>query len=266
MGFFQACFLLIRFRPQVVFSKGGYVSLPVVLAASLLRIKIILHESDSRMGLTNRITARLATTVCVAFENLVRDKTYHLTGNPIRQSTLEGNKKEGYKLSSFNSDLPVLLVWGGSQGAKQINDLLLADFDRFIKHFQIIHITGKGKLKFKKHAHYQAFEYLDEHQLKHIYAITDLVIGRAGANSLFEIALLKKPNLIIPLANADQLNNANYFEKKEAALVYRAGDNLFDLTHELWQNKVLKSSMQKALQKLSTPIAADEIADLILAS
>ena len=268
----------------MVFSKGGYVSLPVVLAAFLLGRKIILHESDSRMGLANRITAKLAKKVCVAFPALLKkNKKYILTGNPLRKEILEGNKIEGYKITGFTSKLPVLLVWGGSQGAEQINHLFKADFERFTKHFQVVHITGQGKRRAKSEerraqpkmltAHrspltaenYVSFEYIGE-ELKHIYAITDLVIGRAGANSLFEIALLQLPNLIIPLQNADQLKNAKYFEEKKAALVYHKSQNLFDLTWNLWQDKDLKSSMEKHLKALATPRAAEEIADLILVS
>ena len=279
LGFFQSIFILISFRPQVVFSKGGYVSLPVVFAAFLMRIPIILHESDSRMGLTNRLTARMAKIVCVAFEDLLQGKKYHLTGNPIRSDILNGEAKKGYQLTGFNDKMPVLLVWGGSQGAQQINQLLMADLEQFTSCFQVIHVTGKGKCEVRgarcdedsnaalrtPHSalkNYISFEYLGN-ELRDIYAITDLMIGRAGANSLFEIAALQKPNIIIPLLNSDQQNNARYFEKKKAALVYQKGDNLFEMTLDLWQNKALRSQMRKALKELSHPHAAEEIATLV---
>lgn len=243
-----------------------------------MRIPIVLHESDRRMGLTNRLTARLAKIVCVAFEDLLTAPKYHLTGNPIRSDILNGEAKKGYELTGFNNKMPVLLVWGGSQGAQQINDLLMADLKRFISFFQVIHITGKlraerWELGVKKELptpspkpqvpkNYASFEYVAE-DLKHIYAITHLMIGRAGANSLFEIAALQKPNIIIPLQNSDQLGNAKYFEKKGAAWVYKKGDNLFEMTFNLWQNKALRSQMQKALRGLSHTHAAEEIATLI---
>lgn len=279
LGFFQSVFILISFRPHVVFSKGGYVSLPVVFAAFLMRIPIILHESDSRMGLTNRLTARLAKRVCVAFESLLKSPKYCLTGNPIRSDILKGDAKTGYELTGFDDKLPVLLVWGGSQGAQQINDLLMADLERFTSCFQVIHITGKGKCEVRgarcdedsnaalhtPHStlkNYISFEYLGN-ELRDIYAITDLMIGRAGANSLFEIASLQKPNIIIPLQNSDQRGNAGYFEKKGAAWVYQKGDNLFEMTLDLWQNKALQSQMKKALKELSHPHAAEKIVKLI---
>ena len=264
LGFLQSLRILIGFRPRVVFSKGGFVSLPVVLAAFILRRKIILHESDSRMGLANRISAKLATKVCVGFPELAgKSKKYVLTGNPIRSDILSGKTEEGYKLTGFSQKLPILLVWGGSQGAAQINALIDENFEKWVKHFQIVHITGAGKSIKKEHPHYIRFEYLNE-ELKHIYAITDMIIGRAGANSLFEIAALQKPNIIIPLQNADQLLNATYFEKMGAALVFKKGADLFDLASNLWQNKALQSGMKSALKKLARPEAADEIARIIL--
>ena len=252
------------FRPHVVFSKGGYVSLPVVLAASLLRIKTVLHESDSRMGMANRIAAKLASKVCVAFPDLERSYSKAvLTGNPIRHEILNGEKDVGYKLTGFNQKLPVILIWGGSQGAQQINELLLADFDNFVEHFQIVHIAGAGKTINKSHPHYKSYEYLGE-ELKDIYAITDMIVGRAGANSIYEVALLQKPNIIIPLTNADQLKNAHYFEEMGATHVYKNEENLFDVSRSLWQNHDLKSSMKQSLKKLSRPNAAADIASLLL--
>ncbi len=264
LGFIQSFFILLFNRPKVVFSKGGYVSLPVVLAAYLLRIPIILHESDSRMGLANKIAAKLANMVCVSFPDLQKAlPKARLTGNPIRPEILIGQANEGYKLTGFNNKMPIILIWGGSQGARQINKLLHADFDQFMAHFQVIHITGAGKKLKLKHPHYKAFEYLGP-ELKHIYAITNLIIGRAGANSIYEVALLQKPNILIPLGNTDQLNNAAYFNEAGATCVYQKGQKLFELTQDLWQNTALKASMQKALKQISKPKAAQDIAKLIL--
>lgn len=267
MAFFQSLFILIKFRPQVVFSKGGYVSLPVAMAAFGLRIPLVLHESDSRMGLANRLVARVARRVCVAFPALEKKgKKYRFTGNPVRSEILSGDPKKSYQLTGFNSKKPVLLVWGGSQGAAQVNKLLLSDLEKFTAHFQVIHITGKDKSpnsQLPTPNAYKAFEYVGK-ELKDLYAITSLVIGRAGANSLAEIALLQKPNILIPLGNTDQLNNALYFKQAGAAVVYQEGQNLFDITFDLWQNEGLKSKMKSALAQLATPEAADQITTLIL--
>jgi len=264
IGFFQSLGILIRFRPHVIFSKGGYVSLPVVMAAFLLRRKVILHESDSRMGIANKIASKLASTVCVAFPNLLkRGRKYRMTGNPIRPEIATGSANTGYKITGFTKDLPVLLVWGGSQGAAEVNELIEDDFEKFTKAFQVVHITGKGKSIGKKSSNYVHFSYLDE-ELKHIYAITNLVIGRAGANSLYELAYLQKPNIIIPLGNTDQLNNAHYFEEKGASIVYKKGDKLFDLAHNLWQNNALQEEMKKSLNEISGRGGSDEIVKIIL--
>ncbi len=239
-------------------------SLPVILAAFVLRKRVILHESDSRMGLANRIASKFASVVCVAFPQLQsRGKKYRLTGNPVRPEVADGKAEEGYKITGFKKDKPVLLVWGGSQGAAQINKLIEADFDRFTKHFQVIHITGAGKSIAKGSLHYAHFEYLGE-ELKHVYVITDLVIGRAGANSLYELAYLKKPHIMIPLGNADQLGNAHYFQSEKAGITFKEGQNLFDLARELWQDKALQSEMKKALGKISGKGANEEIVKIIL--
>ena len=234
------------------------------------------------MGLANRIASRLASVVCVAFPNLVKkglsagaDGKYRLTGNPIRPEISQGSQKEGFRITGFTRQGgPVLLVWGGSQGATEINDMIEEDFEKFTQYFQIVHVTGAGKSIHKKSPRYVRFEYLDA-DLKHIYAITDLVIGRAGANSLYEIAYLKKPNIIIPLSNADQLGNARYFKEMGASLVYkkearrtpmlhRGKAGLFDLTLNLWQNQVLQNEMRKSLSRISANNASEAIAKLIL--
>ncbi len=265
-GFIQSLSIILRFRPQVIFSKGGYVSLPVVIAAWVLRKKIILHESDSRMGIANRISAKLASKVCIAFPELEKlGKKYVLTGNPIRKKIANGDMEKGYQFTGFSSELPVILVWGGSQGAKQINELIHESFHHFTEFFQIIHITGAGKGIDKESENYINFDYLDE-ELRNVYAITDMVIGRAGANSLYEVAYHKKPNIIIPLKNADQLSNAKFFEEIGASITYRDGADLFALVSNLWQNNALKAEMRSELEKLSKPHATEEIVKIILDS
>ncbi|MBI5731842.1 MAG: UDP-N-acetylglucosamine--N-acetylmuramyl-(pentapeptide) pyrophosphoryl-undecaprenol N-acetylglucosamine transferase, partial [Candidatus Magasanikbacteria bacterium] len=201
IGFFQALFILIRFWPHVVFAKGGFVSLPVAFAAFLLRRPIVLHESDSVMGLSNRIVAKLATKICVAFPNVIAPSNKVVfTGNPVRLSVQGGNADEGYRLTGFRPEKPVVLVWGGSQGSEEINDRIIQEFHRLKSVFQIIHVTGQGKRidcgsngeaccgAASRGANcgvegYVQFEYLGD-ELKHIYAITDFAVGRAGANSL----------------------------------------------------------------------------------
>lgn len=264
LGFFQSLFIIIKFWPHAVFSKGGYVSLPVALAAFVLRRPIILHESDSRMGLANRILSHLSTKICVSFPDVMKQSPKVIfTGNPVRTEMLKGHPHVGYKLTGFRASKQVLLVWGGSQGAQQINDLIVREFHELKSMFQIVHITGKGKKTDLRDPSYVQFEYLED-ELKHIYAITDLVFGRAGANSLYELALVKRPNVLLPLGNADQLNNARYFEQQGGSIILQKDQSLSELLRALWHNSQQRDLMKEALSRLSRPNATEEIAELIL--
>ena len=266
IGFFQSLIILIRFWPHVIFSKGGYVSVPIAFAAFILRRPLILHESDSRMGIANRISSKIAKRVCVAFPDLwEKCQKCILTGNPIRSEILDGNPETGYKLTGFTSSRPTVLVWGGSQGAQEINEIIEKEFHRLKIHFQIIHITGAGKEVSIKDPAYSPFEYLGE-ELKHIYSITDFIVGRAGANSLYEIALVQKPNIIIPLNNADQQMNAQYFEEKGASIIMRESHELFDLLTALYNNPEKQKSMRQALKLIAKPHATEKIAELIISN
>jgi len=263
IGFVQAVIILLRFRPHVVFSKGGYVSVPVVLAAFILRRPVILHESDSRMGLANRFCAGLSKKVCVAFPILVeKSPKFVLTGNPIRESILNGDRQKGFRLTGFKEGKPVVLVWGGSQGAQQINEIIQREFNELKNHFQIIHITGVGKSIPIEDEHYKAFEYLGE-DLRHIYAITDFVVGRSGANSLYELAVMGKPNIVIPLANADQQLNAEYFIDQGASIPFEKNNRLSEVLVALWHNPEKQAEMKAALKSVARPNAAQEIADIL---
>jgi UDP-N-acetylglucosamine--N-acetylmuramyl-(pentapeptide) pyrophosphoryl-undecaprenol N-acetylglucosamine transferase len=184
------------------------------------------------------------------------------TGNPVRSEILKGRAEEGYRLTGFHPGKPIVLVMGGSQGAQQINELLIHDFYSLVPHFQIIHITGKGKQTGLQHPSYIQFEYVGE-ELKHLYAITDLVVSRAGANSLYELALMKKPNILIPLSNADQLGNAAYFQQQGGSVILDT-PSLNDILLALWKNSDQTASMKEALGRLARPEAAQRIAGILL--
>ena len=289
-GFFQSFFLVIRFWPDAVFCKGGFVSLPVAFAAYLFRRPIILHESDRIMGLANRIIARLATKICVAFPDVNigniqytnsnsqkihklqipthkkdQNNKFVLTGNPVRLSILHGDAGKGYRLTGFHPQRPVLLVWGGSQGAMEINQMTEESYPHIKSIFQVVHVTGYGKHTGIHDPSYAQFEYLDE-ELKHIYAITDVVVGRAGANSLYELALMKKPNILIPLkssAHNHQQLNAEYFESLGASIILR-GQPLHEVLIALWHNPAELERMKEALGRIAKPDAACRIAHLLL--
>ncbi|MCI5494587.1 MAG: undecaprenyldiphospho-muramoylpentapeptide beta-N-acetylglucosaminyltransferase [Lachnospiraceae bacterium] len=221
-GFFQAKKLLKRIRPNVVFSKGGFVSVPVVLAAKSLHIPAIIHESDITPGLANKIAIPAAYRVCCNFPETLKylpEGKAILTGSPIRKELLTGNKQNAFTLCGFHSDKPVILIIGGSSGAKVINENIRAILPELLKSYQVIHLCGKGLLdeSLKDLEGYAQFEYANK-ELRDLFAAADLVISRAGANSICELLTLHKPNILIPLSAAasrgDQILNARSFEKQ----------------------------------------------------
>lgn len=221
-GFFQARRLLGRIRPNVVFSKGGFVSVPVVMAAKTRHIPVIIHESDLTPGLANKLAMPSATKVCCNFPEtlpyLPKEKAV-LTGSPIRQELLHGNKQAAKDFCGFTGDLPILMVMGGSIGSVYINNAIRGCIDILLTKYQIIHLCGKGNIdeSLKDKKGYAQFEYISEN-LPDLFAAADLVVARAGANSICELLALHKPNILIPLSRnasrGDQILNANSFAKQ----------------------------------------------------
>lgn len=241
-GFTQAKKYLKELQPDVVFSKGGFVSVPVVRAAATLKIPCIIHESDMTPGLANKICIPVARKVCCNFpetlETLPEGKAV-LTGSPIREELTQGNKLAGLDLCGFTANKPVLMVMGGSQGATNVNKAVREALPRLLEDFQIVHLCGKGKLDniYLSTPGYKQFEYIKA-ELKDLFAMADIVISRAGANAICELLALKKPNLLIPLplagSRGDQLKNAASFASQGFSMVI----NEDDLTTNLLVNKV----------------------------
>ncbi len=221
-GFRQAFLLLGRLKPDIVFSKGGFVSCPVVWAAWCKRIPVVIHESDMTPGLTNKLSMPFARKVCYTFpesERFIPREKAVFTGIPIRESLLGGDKAQGKKLCAFKNTKPVVLVIGGSQGSEAINKAVRGAIHTLLESFQVCHICGKGNVKpeFSGINGYCQFEYVNN-ELAHLFAAADIIVSRAGATSLFEILALQKPALLIPLSRAasrgDQILNAGSFEKQ----------------------------------------------------
>ncbi|MFK7825694.1 MAG: undecaprenyldiphospho-muramoylpentapeptide beta-N-acetylglucosaminyltransferase [Oligoflexales bacterium] len=231
VGCIQSLLLLLWIRPNLVFSKGGFVSVPVTFAAWLLKIPVITHESDQTPGLANRIILRFAKKILYSFpetEKHLPPQKAIFTGTPIRKELFAGNRENGFRLCGFAPDnlKPVLLFMGGSLGAMKINQALKACVTSLVEEYRIIHITGKGKGIDFENPDYKAFTFLSD-ELKDIFAVTDLVVARAGANSIFEFLALHKPMLLIPLeagSRGDQISNANSFAKEGWAKVLREGE------------------------------------------
>ena len=220
-GYTEARKYLKEFKPDVVFSKGGFVSVPVVRAAASLKIPCIIHESDITPGLANKLCIPVARKVCCNFpetlKHLPKEKAV-LTGSPIRKELAEGNRLAGLDMCGFTANKPVILVMGGSLGALNVNQAVRAALPDLLKDFQIIHLCGKDKVDnlLLTTPGYKQFEYVKT-ELKDLFAACDLVISRAGANAICEILALKKPNILIPLpasqSRGDQLLNASSFDK-----------------------------------------------------
>lgn len=227
VGVKEALTAIKKIKPDVVFSKGGFVAVPVVIAAKLNRIPIIIHESDITPGLANKIAMPFSDKVCTTFPETVqyipKGKGIN-TGTPIREALFKGEKEKGIKICGFNSKKPVIMMMGGSLGSVKINTMIRDALPDILKDFQLIHICGKGNFdeKLSSTVGYKQFEYVSA-ELPHIFAATDAVISRAGSNSISEFLALKKPNLLIPLsANAsrgDQILNAESFEKQGFSMV-----------------------------------------------
>ena len=221
-GYGQARKLLKRIAPDVVFSKGGFVSVPVVLAAHSRHIPAIIHESDMTPGLANKIAMRGATKICCNFPETLSylpEGKAVLTGSPIREELKSGNKEKALQFCGFTEEKSVLLIMGGSIGSVFINNAVRDLLDALLKTYNIIHLCGKGNLdeSLTEKEGYAQYEYIGR-ELPDLFAAADLVISRAGANAICELLSLHKPNILIPLSRnasrGDQILNAKSFEKQ----------------------------------------------------
>lgn len=220
-GFGEANRILKRLKPDVVFSKGGFVSVPVVIAAKKNHIPAIIHESDMTPGLANKLCIPSAAKVCCNFREtfeLLPEGKAVLTGTPIRKELFEGNAAKAAEFTGLSADKPTILIIGGSSGSVAINKAVRESLDDILKNFQVIHLCGKDHLdeSLKNKTGYVQFEYISK-ELRDLFALSDLVISRAGANAICELSALKKPNILIPLSKAasrgDQILNARSFKK-----------------------------------------------------
>ena len=248
-GFSEARKLIKDLKPDVIFSKGGFVSVPVVLAGKRCKVPVIIHESDMTPGLANKIAIPSAAKVCCNFpetlDSLPKGKAV-LTGSPIRQELLSGNKIAAMDLCGFTADKPVILVIGGSLGSVIVNNAVRKSLPELLKEFQIIHLCGKGKTDESLNGTkgYCQYEYIKD-ELRDIFALADIVISRAGANAICELLALRKPNLLIPLSakasRGDQILNARSFERQGFSMVLEeeelTEETLVSAVHKLYDNR-----------------------------
>lgn len=270
-GYMDAKKLLKELKPDVVFSKGGFVAVPVVRAAADLKIPCIIHESDMTPGLANKICIPLAQKVCCNFPETMRNLPSGkavLTGTPIRSELTKGNRINALDLCGFTANKPVIMVIGGSQGSAAINQVVREALPTLLEDFQVIHICGKDKVDnlMLSVPGYKQFEYVKT-ELKDFFALADLVVSRAGANAICELLALKKPNILIPLSagsRGDQILNAASFAeqgfsiviKEEALDCFSLADNIKKLydNKEAYIEKMNESGQTDAIPKIMTLI------------
>ena len=248
-GYFEARKLIKKLKPDIVFSKGGFVSVPVVFAASSRRVPVIIHESDMTPGLANRLSIPKASKVCCNFpetlKNLPEGKAV-VTGTPIREELRAGDKQRGLAFTKLSDAKPVILVMGGSLGAVNVNNHVREALPELLKKYQVVHLCGKGHLdeSLKDLEGYRQYEYIKK-ELPDLFAMADLIISRAGANAICEISSLAIPNLLIPLSaqasRGDQILNAHSFEKQGYSLVLEeenlTKESLLATVEKLYENR-----------------------------
>lgn len=265
-GYAEARKLLKTYKPDVVFSKGGFVAVPVVLAAKHFKIPTIIHESDMTPGLANKICIPSAAKVCCNFPDTLQylpEGKAILTGSPIRRELLTGDRLTGLTYTGLSAAKPIILVIGGSLGAVTVNNAVRSLLPRLLEKYQIIHICGKGHLDeaLIGRSGYVQYEYVDA-PLRHLFAAADLILSRAGANSICEILALRKPNVLIPLSAAasrgDQILNARSFEKQGFSAVLEeenlSGETLYDAIETTYENR------QKFTQSMEKSTLSDSVA------
>lgn len=272
-GYAESAKILKKEKPDVIFSKGGFVTVPVCIAAKNKKVPTVIHESDITPGLANRICLPSAAAICANFpetmNHLESSDKAELTGTPIRKELFAGDRKKGLEFCGFKDDKPVLLVIGGSLGSVVVNEAIRKDLKTLLEKFQIIHLCGKGKVdeSLKGTEGYAQFEYIQK-ELCDLLDAADIVVSRAGANAICELLALKKPNILIPLSReasrGDQILNAESFEKQGFSYVIQEED----LTSETLLTAVdevfgKKDTYVKTMEESGQSDAVKKVCDII---
>lgn len=290
LSFIQSLWLMYWYMPDTVFTKGGYTSMMPAIAAKLYFIPLIIHDSDSVPGAANRIISKISNKVLISFESSQKyfkmDKTM-LVGNPVRKELAQGDKGAAINFFKLDANKPTVLVLGGSQGAKRINDLVLDSIVQIVKNYQLIHQCGDSqyvaiKTEIEKHIkegeasygvnisnNYRLYKFFGKEEIKLAYSMADVIISRGGAGSIFEIAMIGKPAIIIPIANSTgnhQVTNAIEFSKFGASVLEEANLTPHILISQI--ASLLKPENYQAIsakiKSFARPEAASIIAELLL--
>ncbi|MGN0298212.1 MAG: undecaprenyldiphospho-muramoylpentapeptide beta-N-acetylglucosaminyltransferase, partial [Lachnospiraceae bacterium] len=275
-GYGEAKKAIKEYKPDVLFSKGGFVAVPVVLAAKHYKVPIIIHESDMTPGLANKICIPAAQKVCCNFPETVKllpEGKAVLSGSPIREELLTGSRRAGLNFTGLSDKKPILMMMGGSTGSRNVNKALRSILPALLKDFQVIHLCGKGMLdeSLTNLEGYVQYEYISE-QLKDLMAAADIVLSRAGANAICEFVALQKPNILVPLpasvSRGDQILNAQSFEKQGFSKVLQeenlTDQLLLDTIHEVYQNRTqYVEAMSKSSQSNGVKVVMGLIQELV---
>lgn len=272
-GTLQALAIIRKLKPQLVFSKGGFVSVPVVIAAKLANVPVVVHESDVTPGLANKLALPFASQIFTVFEQTLQyvpKEKSTCTGPIIRPELFNGSREEGLRMTGLTADKPVFIVMGGSQGSSVLNEAVRNDLPALLENYQIIHLCGKGHLvEGLEVAGYVQYEYVTD-ELPDLLAASDYAVTRAGSNAIFELLAIHKPMLLVPLAasksRGDQLLNAKYFASKGLAL--QIEEEQFEVQSVTQQFDELvkdKARLLSNIEKTTEPKTPDKMAELILA-
>lgn len=270
-AFLESISLLVKQKPNIVISAGSFVSVPLVWAAYLLGIPVMIHQMDVRAGLANKLMAPFARRVTTTFEKSLKDygKKAVCVGNPIRNklSDFSMTHREAYQKLGLSSNLPIVLVMGGGTGASSINDIIWDNLDKLLTFCQIIHITGKGKMKPEFHEYnnskYHSFEFLDINGMLKVFTVSDLVVSRCGMGVLTELSKLGKASILIPMPDSHQEDNAQIFAEKEAAIVVNEKElgkqNFVKLLENNLKDEEKKETLRENIRGVIQTDAADRI-------
>lgn len=262
-GFIQSFFIILKFKPSVILSAGGYVAVPVVWAGWFLKVPCIIHQQDVLPGLANKLMSPFAKVISVTFEQSLKDfpaKKTILTGNPVRPDILTGDRHQAYDFFKLDSSKSTVLIIGGGTGAEKLNNLVIKSLGNLLSFCQVIHITGGKSENIAEHSNYRHYDFLTK-EMKLAYVAADIIVSRAGMSALSELQALRKPSIIIPMPNSHQEANATEFFKKNAIAMLNQSDltpeNFSASIKHLLEDKVEQQNLVRNMEKV-LPINATE--------
>ena len=272
-GFFQALSIIRKLKPELIFSKGGFVSVPVVLAARVAKVPVVIHESDVTPGLANKMSLPFSNHIFTVFEqtlDYVPTGKATCSGAVIRPELLQGVREKGLQIAGFTGEKPIIIVMGGSLGSSVLNEAIRKDLQLITTSFDIIHLCGKGNVdsSLANYQGYKQFEYVTD-ELPHLLAASNFAVSRAGSNAIFELLALRIPMLLIPLSAAqsrgDQLLNAAYFKSIGTARVLKEEElSLRPFSEELFDFSKEKDHLTSNMLKTEMPKTPEEMVALIM--